>query len=166
MCVFEDKRLISSQGNQGHVENFFFFFCLVPVSKILHFLFPACAASRELDSKLFRLSKNLHRTCFITLLCFFSFISLSNVRLLPDLQNAQISAVCAFPPLYSQLSSPPYLFIYLRSRQLPLIFLQKLNTPVACVIISASLWQRVCTPRFFFSSIFALMLLQLLIMWR
>lgn len=51
-----------------------------------------------------------------------------------------------------------YLFISLRSQQLPLIFLQKLNTPVACVIISASLWQRVCTPSL------ALMLLQLLIM--
>ena len=140
-------------------------------------LFPACAASRELASKLFRLPKNPHRTYFIDLLSFFSFISLNNVWLLLDLQNVQISAVCAFAPLYSQLSSPPYLFIYLRSQQLPLIFLQKLNTPVACVIISASLWQRVCTPRFFsfflsfclfffFFYIFSLMLLQLLIMWR
>lgn len=164
--MFEDKRLISSQGNQGHVENFFFFFCLVPVSKIYTFFFLHVQPLVNLIQSCLDSQKNLHRTCFITLLCFFSFISLSNVRLLPDLQNAQISAVCAFPPLYSQLSSPPYLFIYLRSRQLPLIFLQKLNTPVACVIISASLWQRVCTPRFFFSSIFALMLLQLLIMWR
>lgn len=68
------------------------------------------------------------------------------------------SAVWAFP-LYSQLSSPLYLFIYLRSQQLPLIFLQKLNTPMACFIISASLWQRVCTPSF------AMLLLQLLIMF-
>lgn len=73
MCVFEDKRLISSQGNQGHVENFFIFFCLVPVSKILHFLFPACAASRELDSKLFRLSKKPAQDVFYHFIVFFFF---------------------------------------------------------------------------------------------
>ena len=171
MCVFGEKRL-SSQGNQGHIEILFF---LVLVAKISHFFLhvqPLVNLHQScLDSQKTRTERILSIYCL-----FFSFISLNNVWLLLDLQNVQISAVCAFPPLYSQLSSPPYLFIYLRSQQLPLIFLQKLNTPVACVIISASLWQRVCTPRFFFFfsfilsffffSIFALMLLQLLIMWR
>ena len=76
--MFEDKRLISSQGNQGHVEKIYkyiYLFCLVLVSKILLFLFPACAASSELDSKLFRLSKNLTQDAFNRFIVFFFFSS-------------------------------------------------------------------------------------------
>lgn len=62
-----------------------------------------------------------------------------------DLQTRRFSRVCAFP-LYSPRCSRPYLFIYERFQQLPANFLQKLNTPVACFIISASLWRRACAP--------------------
>lgn len=90
--------------------------------------------------QLFR-TEPIHHMHILSSALFYS----TRVRLLPRFHARRFLLSERFL-FFSQLSSPPYLLISLRSQQLPLIFLQKLNTPAACFIISSSPWQWVCAP--------------------
>ena len=76
-------------------------------------LFPACAASRELASKLFRLPKNPHRTYFIDLLSFFFLHQFEQrVTFTRSPKRADLCCLCVSSPLLpvKQSSLSIYLF--------------------------------------------------------